>query len=321
MASLPDGLDVQGALKCMNELPSTIEQHPGMAVVWDKAAELFAAHLGPVAGMFEEGEELVDDLTLALRDVVKQLSLSVFKRLLSSEALQLQLENEAYTLLCAWLWQSPHALGKEHALFKELAPLLRYHHMTADFVANVVATCYFMEESKLLPSVVRSALVQREANVGIIEKKEVERGRCDRGVGTSQASWGVEAPFTLEVAALGHNRRIKKWCGLVAGYPAALRVARDEGNMLGLYFNIDIAPTPTDLQGALSAGVALKVDWIFTPNIKTSFFNYFADGVYRAWGFGDIFRKPWAEAVREGSQHFPNGTLEIKATVKLAVKK
>ena len=91
-------------------------------------------------------------VTIPLRDSVKQLSVKVLKGLLTSEAMQLQLENEAYALLVAWLRHSPHAQGKRHAHSKELAPLLRYHHMTADFLANVMTTCPYMLESGLLPS-------------------------------------------------------------------------------------------------------------------------------------------------------------------------
>ena len=38
-------------------------------------------------------------------------------------------------------------------------------------------------------------------------------------------------------------------------------------------------------------------------------------------GWGNVFHKPWAEVVREGSPHFPDGKLEIKLTVKRALKK
>lgn len=53
VASLPEGLDVEGAHKCMKRLPATVGAHAGMGAVWDKAAEVFAAHLGPVTSMFE----------------------------------------------------------------------------------------------------------------------------------------------------------------------------------------------------------------------------------------------------------------------------
>lgn len=122
--------------------------------------EALAKHLGPVAGMFEEALYLLDS-TVPLRADVKQLSPKVFKQLLASEALQLQLENKAYALLVAWLRQSPHVVGEAQrmALFKELVPLLRYHDMTRDYLANVMCECPLMKDSGLGLSVMRSAFV------------------------------------------------------------------------------------------------------------------------------------------------------------------
>lgn len=137
---------------------------------------------------------------MLLHDIVKQLSLGVFKRLLASDALQLQLENEVYALLQAWLRQSPLAQRKRRGkFFKELAPLLRFHHMIADFVANMVCACSLMEESRLLPSVVRSAIVQRDAFPAVLQRVRAERGPNNRGV--SEASWEVKALFKLEAMA------------------------------------------------------------------------------------------------------------------------
>ena len=61
------------------------------------------------------------------------------------------------------MWQSPHVTddAQRLQLFKELAPLLRYHHMTADFLASVVSQCPLIKASGLLPAVMHAALVQR----------------------------------------------------------------------------------------------------------------------------------------------------------------
>ena len=152
VASLAEGLDFEGALACMAGLPPALEAHPGIAPArrgmatslalgigqregktgdaakqeLEAGVEALAKCLGPVAGMFEEGVMKLASTTLPLRADVKQLSAAVFKRLLASDALHLQLENEAFALLVAWLRQSPRARGKCGALFKELAPLLRY---------------------------------------------------------------------------------------------------------------------------------------------------------------------------------------------------
>ena len=110
----------------LDDLPPAVEQHSGMEVVQsgivgvlvkgikerdgkagkeqelEAGAGALAKCLGPVAGMFEEREWLITYnamFTMPLRNIVKQLSLNVIKRLLASEALQLQLENEIYALV------------------------------------------------------------------------------------------------------------------------------------------------------------------------------------------------------------------------------
>lgn len=278
--------------------------------------------MGFFASMFEPAKELICG-TQPLRNVVKQLSLKVFKQLLESEGLQLQFENDAYALLVAWLRQSPHAQKKRRRaeLFKELAPLMRYHHMTHDFVINAVSTCPLMNESGLGLSVMRSAFVQRDASPVALERRHVERGLSNRGVAPSSASWEIKASFTLEeVEVLEPGGTIRKWCGVVAGYPAALqmqRVQKDGHDTLGAYLLIDM---PKDKDAPIpgpKAGVMLKYNMTLTPNVKTSLSHHFAG---QGWGWPNVLGKPWAEAVREGSPHFPNGKLEIKATMKMLVK-
>ena len=51
---------------------------------------------------------------------------------------------------------------------------------------------------------------------------------------------------------------------------------------------------------------------------RTAGMPIFFDG--RSRGYPDVFEKPWAEVVREGSPHFPGGKLEVTATAKLVVK-
>ena len=161
----------------------------------------------------------------------------------------------------AWLYRSPHAQGKRDALFKELAPLLRYHHMTSDFLAHVVCKCPLMKQSGLLLSVLESALVQREAPPAVLQKLGVVRGRANRGVDPANASWEVKAVFTLEqIAAMEPCGIIVKWCGLVAGYSAAVEVERDVGDTLGVYLRVEMPPSSAQLQGALPAGICLKMD-------------------------------------------------------------
>lgn len=109
--------------------------------------------------------------------------------------------------------------GPQIAAFKELAPLLRYQHMTPDFLAIAVSQCWFMQNPGLLSKVVYAALGQRNALPALMGIY-VARGRPKRSVAPSQSRWDFSASFTLEeVAALELSGGIQKWCGLVAGYP------------------------------------------------------------------------------------------------------
>lgn len=223
--SLPVGLDFAGALKCATDLPPALESHPRIGSARRGMVEVLAK--GIEARIDKEPNKIHG--TMPLRDDVKQLSRGVFKRLLASDALQLQLENEAYSLMLTWLRRSPHVPddAQRLALFKELAPLLRYHHMTPDFLANVVSVCNMMNKSDLLLSVLRSAFVHREASQLILEKEKVERVGGDRGVVPFEASWELKASYTLrEMAVLQLGCWMKKWCGLIAGYPAGLSLQR-----------------------------------------------------------------------------------------------
>ena len=76
VASLPRGLDMEGALLCMeNEgrLPPTLEAHAGMSALQEEVDKVLAAALGPVSGMFEEMKGLVGGALPPLRDIVKSL--------------------------------------------------------------------------------------------------------------------------------------------------------------------------------------------------------------------------------------------------------
>jgi hypothetical protein len=179
--------------------------------------ETLAKCLGPVAGMFEAGPGRGD---LPLREEVLALPLCVLKRLLGSEALQLQSENEAFALPVAWVKQSPLCPeDDEQEVFEQLVPLLRYHHMTSDFLAAVVSDCVYLKSSDLLFPVLRSAIWQRGMPANVLDEQDVERGGRDRGVPPAEAVWEVSASFTLEeVAALERGIAVFRWCGLGAGY-------------------------------------------------------------------------------------------------------
>ncbi len=345
VASLPLGLGLEGATTCLAAVPAALEEHPGMEavrkqvvallvkgieerdadtseeskVLVQRGVDALARLLGPVHEMFYGAGTILR----VCEDVLK-LPLCVFKRVVASEALQLQLENEAYTLLTTWLKRPQKAwdgINQRTSLFKEMALLLRYQHMTSHFLANVVSQCRLMKASGLLPLVVHAALIHREASPALLERAEAASGLDNRGRSPSETTWEVKASFTLEeVAALEQDSKIFKSCGLIAGYEAWLSVERTQNSGLDA-LDADFSIVVPKINGAMAlgrAGVGLKWRLALSPNTQLPQDAFFFDG--RGRGFDNVFMKPWAEVVREGSPHFPGGKLEFTAAAKLVVK-
>ena len=85
---------------------------------------------------------------------------------------------------------------------------------------------------------------------------------------------------------------------------------------LGIYLLLSMSKSEV-FEGAPSADVSLKVDLAASPDEKGLLRDHFT---FKGWGWGNFFEKPWAEAVGEGSPHFPNGKLTVKVKVKRATK-
>ena len=341
--SLPLVLSFEAAQVCLDGLPPALEAHPSMAGVRNQVVELLvsgiqgrlaggcegatkrdvaalARVLGPVAGMFEGGKS-EDGPAMVLREDVKQLPICVLKRLLASDALQLQVEDEAYALLVGWLSSKTSFSRRERSIFfEQAAPVLRYHHMTTAYLANVilatvVCTCAFMKKSKLLPTALSSALAQSGVLRTFVRRYGAAAWASSRGVPPSKASWTVKASFTLEeVQTLALNGHIKKFCGSAAGYPAVLRVSRDvDDDVCKVMFGLKFVKSGPEMDSGPDWGVALRVT--FNTAFKNRKIHYcFRAGKY--YGY-DIPREPWAEVVREGKPEFMGGKLEVSATVRL----
>jgi hypothetical protein len=343
VASLPLGLDFSALITCLEmDLPRAMADHPGMLharermmallvkgieerdeeaseeglALLQRGVDALAQLLGPVAGMFPETVDIHNE-DLVLCDEVLLLPLCVFKRLLASEALQLQLENEAYHLLVTWLWRSEHVKDSEErqALFREMAPLLHYHHMTLDFLGNVVSQSSLMEKSGLLGRVLQSALAHR-VSPAVLAENDVARGR-NRGVAPSEACWELKETLSLEELLKWDGEEGKDVAsGLVAGCPMGLLFQRDRHGMLVIDLAVDIHLSDRWMKGGAKAGLGVNVELSLSGDtiVHRSLFMQTLECY-------EIFsNKAWAEVVYEGSPYFPGGKLELKATVKLATK-
>lgn len=176
-----------------------------------------------------------------------------------------------------------------------------------------------MQKSGLLPTVMRAAFGQREAQQRILEIRLVDRGRPCRGIALSEASWDLKATFALEaVEGLKMGEHIRKWCGLVVGYPAALEVERmKDGDTLGAF--LCLSAPKCELDGAPAVGVGLRVDMMLPLDTFKSY-KQFSNPKSSDWGYRDVFDKPWAEAVCEDNPYFPEDELEVQVTAKLLLK-
>ena len=63
-------------------------------------------------------------------------------------------------------------------------------------------------------------------------------------------------------------------------------------------------------------GIGLQVK-LFAPRPDSTIEHYFTGN--QSWGWRDFFDKPWAEAVCEGSPHFPEGEMKVEVEVRLLV--
>ncbi len=107
--------------------------------------------------------------------------------------------------------------------------------------------------------------------------------------------------------------------GIVAGHSALLRLRHErEKDTLGVFLRItDYRGKEKTLKRGPDLGVGLRYKFYVGRRDTIELEDFFKFGYFH--GYSDVFGKPWAEVVREGSPHFPGGKLEVKVTVKLAV--
>ena len=156
--------------------------------------------------------------------------------LLGSDALCVKTKDGFYYLLNSWLRQSPHAgdtlnittaNGEKSILaFRRLVKLVRFQQLSLEYIGNVVTTCYFATESALLPFMLRSCLVTREADpeiwaltrgAGLVQPN---RGRGDQ-------EWTIRSTlFPADLLPLAQDASVTKSVALVGGYSIQLYINR-----------------------------------------------------------------------------------------------
>ena len=103
-----------------------------------------------------------------------------------------------------------------------MAPLLRYRHMTPDFVTIIVLHNTFMGLSRLRGEMLLSAFCQRSVPPAVVQvTTRATCGSVNRGVPPSETSWQFSATFELEELAEEIEEKgdyAHFFCGSVAGY-------------------------------------------------------------------------------------------------------
>lgn len=199
-------------------------------------------------------------------------------------------------------------------VLKHLAPLLRYHHMTSDFLANVVCSCPLMAQSGLLPSVLASALVQRDASPALVQARGAASGAPNRGKPLSDARWKFTVIFPLtELAAVRQGRSAKRTLGYVAGYPVSavlMRQKDDDTLQVRVCVSLDylMATVNHRLSQGLAGGVGFKIGIQIAPapTQRSSEFLGLSDRVIYS-----PFAEPWEQLVRGDHPFFPEGKMEF----------
>jgi hypothetical protein len=324
VASLREGLTLEEEILCLEEeIPAGLQARPVVLQWKSKVLEsIVGGELGPVHHFFEEAREWTDEVdeslfyeVLLLKQHIKVLSVETFGELLGSDALQVQKEEEAYYLLGAWLHQSPHVHEEERvAVYNTLVGNIRFHHISSDFLACVVACCPLATASGMALSFLQSAFVYRNVKKSLAEESEADLGAVDRGGGDEE--WVFASRLMLEdVIKLEKGSEIYHHLGLAGGLSVAVNVVHEEEpETVGVYACFMLPhPVHESFNECLERRIGFRVSTELGSEVMT--FSYLHK-YNHSWGEGDFFGKPWEEVVYANSPYFQDGALAVKITVK-----
>lgn len=220
-----------------------------------EVANALAKALGPVHIFFGQSRWLPDPdepfyICLSLKTHILALPPKAMEALLASDSFEANSENDVYTFLGCWVYQSsfgadyraddessnPFDLAECIPLFLRLVKFVRLQHLSLDYVANVITACPLANESGFLPSILRSSLLRRETDpagqrLGLVQ---LVRGRNNR------MSKYTTTLALADLLALSKGEYKRKCLGLVDGYPVRIAIYREpkeelETSTFGIY--------------------------------------------------------------------------------------
>jgi hypothetical protein len=267
--------------------------------------------------------------------------LKALKLALRSEDLELLSENDAYALASGWVASRPKREQKE--AFSELVRCLRFHHMSPAFLTTMVlwskrwADCPFLAQAcsnawmcQSLATSFSKVPHEHEAAHPFRSAKP-SRVRAEAEAEEEDVTYTFEAEVSLaHCLPLRVDGRVHLRLGVPEGHMVSLYVARkakdNAGPTVGLYVELtcpdlremveEEGPAETDTVGLSGPMAAVQIDACDTVWSFTRLFQ-----INTIYGCGNVFKKPWDEVVREGSDSFPEGRMTVTVDIKFVADK
>lgn len=204
---------------------------------------------------------------------------------------------------------------------ERLVNFVRFHHLSLEYLANVVAACPLANESGLLPSTLRSDLLAREA-MSLKEKRGIAVPLLNRGRG--DPVWTFKSTLSLaDLQTLDIDKSLHKAVGLADGYPTIMQPGRELGASGKITFGFLVL-----LRMPVWEGKILEND---VSRCAILGYNFRVGTGAKGWAIGlfdgrlafgtyDYFEKTWEEVVHENSAYFPGGQISIEVQTRVPRK-
>lgn len=198
-----------------------------------------------------------------------------------------------------------------HQVCKRLVEKIRFHHISLDYLACIVASCNFASLNDMATSIFQSALVNRNIGKSVAKEDNVDLGPKNRG--SKGRVWVFSSKLMLEDLLKNTDKKVGKMIGLAGCVPVMLSVLPDKEGNVGVYVRFVMPHSrKRKMNGCLERMMGFKVT--VKLGSLTESLSYLFDHS-SGYGFADFFSKPWSEVVCAGSSYFPGGKLAVELSV------
>jgi hypothetical protein len=264
--------------------------------------------------------------------VCQALPLPVLALALRSEDLQLYSENDTYALVGGWVGSQPESERK--SAFDRLVRCLRFHHMSGDFLANVVGRSKYRSGCMYLVDACLRALAYQsmcESSINEVHPQhplascKPSRAPAEPPLHTFEVQVELVRLLSMDT---DHDIRL----GIAGGYKLIVEMGRredpeEEGApaTVGLFVRFgrpgtlnaddgeDEEEDDDDDETVSLVGPFVAVRISAGRQVRV-LQNAYDEGD-SSWGYSDFFDAPWGEVVQGHSVHFPGGRMTLKVEV------